>query len=257
MDYKVNQNLSRNMTNNSKKSNLDINKIIMAILIIIVILFIIYIIVCYYNYNKEECYEKKNFASYVFDFTSSDICTIKYKPIVSQQPPIIKKKNTNPLNDILGRQEVYHIANQDYTFDQSKCKCESYGGRLASQSEVTNAYNKGANWCTYGWSQGQKAFYPVQKCFYNELQEESNDFLENSDKYCGKPGLNGGYFANADLKFGVNCYGVKPKGSVVKPKNPECNKSRNFCELPKNFQASNKLNTDEITSFNEDKWNMN
>ena len=143
MDYKVNQNLSRNMTNNSKKSNLDINKIIMAILIIIVILFIIYIIVCYYNYNKEECYEKKNFASYVFDFTSSDICTMKYKPIVSQQPPIIKKKNTNPLNDLLGRQEVYHIANQDYTFDQSKCKCESYGGRLASQSEVTNAYNKG------------------------------------------------------------------------------------------------------------------
>ena len=231
----------------------------MVILIIIVILFIVYLVICYYNYNKEICYEKKNFFTYVFDFNSSDVCSIKYRPVINRiQPPVIKKENTNKLNEIFGKEEVYHIANQDYTYDQGKCKCASYGGRLATQNEVTNAYNKGANWCTYGWSQGQKAYYPVQKCFYNALQEEHDeDYLENSDKYCGKPGLNGGYFANANLKFGVNCYGVKPKGSVVKPKIPACDKVKNFCELPRNFQASNKLNTDEIVSFNEEKWNMN
>ena len=31
---------------------------------------------------------------------------------------------------------------------------------------------------------------------------------------CGNPGINGGYFANPDLKFGVNCYGIKPKKSL-------------------------------------------
>ena len=27
---------------------------------------------------------------------------------------------------------------------------------------------------------------------------------------CGKPGVNGGFFDNPDLRFGVNCYGVRP-----------------------------------------------
>ena len=27
---------------------------------------------------------------------------------------------------------------------------------------------------------------------------------------CGKPGINGGYFSDPTMKFGVNCYGVKP-----------------------------------------------
>ena len=27
---------------------------------------------------------------------------------------------------------------------------------------------------------------------------------------CGVAGINGGYFDNPDLRFGVNCYGVKP-----------------------------------------------
>ncbi len=30
---------------------------------------------------------------------------------------------------------------------------------------------------------------------------------------CGTPGINGGYFDNPELRFGVNCYGVKPSES--------------------------------------------
>ena len=29
---------------------------------------------------------------------------------------------------------------------------------------------------------------------------------------CGKPGINGGYFDNPKLRFGINCYGIKPEG---------------------------------------------
>ena len=28
---------------------------------------------------------------------------------------------------------------------------------------------------------------------------------------CGRPGINGGYIKNPNVKFGVNCYGIKPK----------------------------------------------
>ena len=31
------------------------------------------------------------------------------------------------------------------------------------------------------------------------------------DSDCGRPGINGGYMANPNLKFGVNCYGDKPR----------------------------------------------
>jgi hypothetical protein len=27
---------------------------------------------------------------------------------------------------------------------------------------------------------------------------------------CGVPGVNGGYFDNPEIRFGVNCYGTKP-----------------------------------------------
>ena len=51
--------------------------------------------------------------------------------------------------------------------EEAKCKCASYNGRLATESEIVDAYNNGANWCTYGWTDGVKAFYPVQKEFYD------------------------------------------------------------------------------------------
>jgi len=30
---------------------------------------------------------------------------------------------------------------------------------------------------------------------------------------CGRPGVNGGYFDNPELRYGVNCYGPKPPQS--------------------------------------------
>ena len=36
--------------------------------------------------------------------------------------------------------------------------CTAYNGRLASYNEMENAYENGADWCSYGWSEGQMAF---------------------------------------------------------------------------------------------------
>ena len=51
--------------------------------------------------------------------------------------------------------QVFHIANQDYTYNQAKCKCASYNAKLATYSQLVDAHNGGAEWCSYGWSQGQ------------------------------------------------------------------------------------------------------
>ena len=51
------------------------------------------------------------------------------------------------------------------------------------------------------------ALYPTQYSEWKRLQDSGVD--EDLKKSCGRPGLNGGYFDNPNLKFGVNCYGVK------------------------------------------------
>ena len=37
------------------------------------------------------------------------------------------------------------------------------------------------------------------------------DVAAGKGEECGKPGINGGDFSDPKMKFGVNCYGVKPE----------------------------------------------
>ncbi len=53
------------------------------------------------------------------------------------------------------------------------------------------------------------ALYPTQKSTWEKLQKGSPEYRSA----CGRPGVNGGYFDNPELRFGVNCYGVKPPRS--------------------------------------------
>jgi len=258
---KNSSNFSKNIIkNNSTKNiipktntykNINVKIIIISIIFVILISFLIYILINFYNYNDKNCYIKKQFFDYITDFNDSNICIQETAPI---KPKPISESNFNI--PFIESKEVFHIANQDYTFDQAKCKCESYGATLATKDQMIDAYNKGANWCTYGWINNQNAYYPVQKCDWDKMQAENERLPNHQRKFCGMPGLNGGYFSNPQLKFGINCYGVKPKGSVNKLNKPYC-PPMNFCKLDTNFQAANKLDTDEITSFNNEKWNMN
>lgn len=243
------------------------------------------------KYLTTECPKKRSWFNYIIRFCYNDVCLVPKTPIApvvnnvhfmkpgDTPPPIpnhprpshnfgggVGSGGGSPLTGeqpsapkqevkksgisipLFSKREVFHIANQDYTFEQAKCKCESYNAKLASYDQLVDAYNDGAEWCTYGWSNGQKAYYPTQKCNWEKKGPEEK-------LKCGNPGLNGGFFADPSLKFGVNCYGKKPKGRVSKLKNPVCNGGENYCQLPQNFGASNRLETDEISPFNIDKWN--
>lgn len=108
-----------------------------------------------------------------------------------------------------GKKEVFNIAVDKYTYTDAEPLCKAFGAELATYDQVKEAWNNGADWCNYGWVKGQSAVYPTQKGTYDKLQAGPED----QRMACGVPGVNGGYFDNPELRFGVNCYGSKPSES--------------------------------------------
>ena len=111
-----------------------------------------------------------------------------------------------PVPEILLRKEVFNIPGNYYNYTNAKALCQAYGANLATYQQVEDAYKNGGEWCNYGWSDGQMALFPTQQKTYNELQKK-----EGHENDCGRPGINGGYIANPLVKFGINCYGYKPR----------------------------------------------
>jgi hypothetical protein len=105
--------------------------------------------------------------------------------------------------------EVFHISDNIYTYNGAIKACKKYGAKLATREQLEDAYNKGANWCSYGWSANGEAYFPIQKDYYNKLSK-------NGKIACGKPGLNGGQFDDDSLEFGANCYGIRPSKDEIK-----------------------------------------
>lgn len=108
--------------------------------------------------------------------------------------------------ETLFRKQVFNIPGNSYTYENAKALCSAYGAELATYQQVEDAYKNGGEWCNYGWSADQMALYPTQPNTYNNLQK-----ITGHEHDCGRPGINGGYIANPNVKFGVNCYGNKPK----------------------------------------------
>ena len=102
--------------------------------------------------------------------------------------------------------QVFHIPGNKYSYSNSKAVCKAYGGRLATYKEIDKAYDKGADWCSFGWSDGQMALYPTQYDKWEKLQT-----IKGHEHDCGRPGINGGFIDNKAVRFGINCFGYKPK----------------------------------------------
>jgi len=111
-----------------------------------------------------------------------------------------------PVPEILIRKQVFNIPENDYIYSDAKALCSAYGARLATYKEVEESYKDGGEWCNYGWSHNQLALFPTQQKTYDELKK-----IKGHENDCGRPGVNGGYIKNPMVKFGVNCYGYKPR----------------------------------------------
>lgn len=155
-----------------------------------------------------------------------------------------------------GSKEVFNISDNVYTYDDAKLVCKAYDADLATYDQIENSYRKGGEWCNYGWSANQLALFPTQKLTYSELQKH-----KGHEHDCGRPGINGGFIANKNVRFGVNCYGVKPE---ITPEEEE--QMKNTTPYPKTKQDiamdmklkrwKNKLSEIMVSPFNYETWSV-
>jgi hypothetical protein len=151
-------------------------------------------------------------------------------------------------------EEVFHVPGNTYGYEDAKAVCKALGSRLATYSEVESAYQNGAEWCSYGWSDGQMALFPTQKATYDKLQT-----IDEHQHDCGRPGVNGGYIKNENVQFGVNCYGMKP---AMNDKEAQLMTNMSPYPLTKKEKRLNKkveeykktLSSMLISPFNPKKW---
>ena len=155
------------------------------------------------------------------------------------------------------KEEVFNVSNNLYTYEDAKAVCQAMGSRLATYDEIEASYMGGAEWTSYGWSEGQHAYFPTQKETWARLQE-----IKGHEHDLGRPGVNGGYFENPNVRLGVNCYGIKPQISAADSalmnakKNSVVPRSKEEIELDKKVQfwKENKDKFLVLSGFNNDKW---
>jgi len=152
--------------------------------------------------------------------------------------------------------EVFNVSNNKYSYEDAQAVCSSFGAKLATYDQIEAAYNKGAEWCNYGWSDGQMAFFPTQKGTWDKLQK-----FPKKKNNCGRPGVNGGYIDNPYIKFGVNCYGKKPTATENDLKRLEAQQSHPIPLTAEDKELQEKIdywkkNPDklQLNSFNNTNW---
>jgi hypothetical protein len=168
---------------------------------------------------------------------------------------IIEPEERKEIKMVL-KDQVFHLPQQKYTFDDAAAVCNAYGARLASYDEMETAYSGGADWCTLGWSKNHSVLFPTQKEKWKKLQK-----MPGHEKECGHPGVNGGYVQNAGAKAGVNCFGNKP--SITRD---DSDRMRRKPLIKKNAKEQifdkrvdfwrSKLSAIEIAPFNHNNWSM-
>jgi hypothetical protein len=175
-----------------------------------------------------------------------DIDTLlPYEPPKKEETP--QPSNAKLLGQTIGS-EVFHINDQQFTYDEASAVCAAYDSELATLEQIMEAFAEGAEWCSYGWSAGGMALYPTQKATWQLLQNEVDPGRRTR---CGRPGVNGGYFDPSN-KFGVNCFGFKPKGNFKPPAPVPGADNKKFNEMVKRFKNMMKAFT--LDPYSRQEW---
>lgn len=198
-----------------------------------------------------------NGLSYIFSIDI--IASIKniFGPVTTidikakEEPAPSGKSTINPR-----KKQVFHLSDNKYNYEDAKAICTAYDARLATYNELNQAYNEGADWCGYGWSDKQMALFPTQEEKWNKLQT-----IEGHENDCGRPGINGGFIDNPNVKFGINCYGVKPAITGEEAKQmqneqlyPKTRKEKMFDKKVDYWRHN--LKDVMVSPFNSDNWSV-
>jgi len=173
------------------------------------------------------------------------------------QPTLDMNESSGIIEKILpvSNKEVFNVSSNDYTYYDAEPLCRALGAELATYDQVKNAWENGADWCNYGWVKGQVAVYPTQRETWEKLQGGPDEEKEA----CGMPGINGGYFDNPEMKFGVTCYGDKPAQSAnderILVKNGAIPRTTEMLKVDERVQDfKEQLGTIGLLPFNHKNW---
>lgn len=252
--------LSLGDTTNQTLTTDNSSSSILTILIFVVLLIIIIVNGLQYLFSIDIIAKIKNLFSQnpqidiIVDNNKTDIM---HDDTNKDDIDILKLDKPKPLSlthNILLKKQVFNIPENSYNYSDAKAICKAYGARLADYSEIEEAYKSGGEWCNYGWSKNQMILFPTQEETWNKLQKKKGH--END---CGRPGINGGYIANPNLKYGVNCYGYKPKMSQVEEElmatMPVYPKTKKDIEMENRVKYwKGKLNDIIVSPFNHSSW---
>ena len=222
--------------NNSENEGKNIILIILEVALWVLLIYIIYINI------KSSDDNDVNFSTNINNLLDKDMAELNIDVSLNT------KKKDEDNNKSSSNGEVFHVAGNKFTYEDARKTCSRYGARLATYNEIEKAYNNGANWCNYGWSEDQMAYFPTQQKVINELKK-----LPGHEHSCGRQGVNGGFIANPAIKFGANCFGKKPKATQ---KDKDYMHSVNHTTIDKILEDSKELLSKYIIApFNKDKWN--
>ena len=217
------------------------------------IFLVTFIILDFFKYYFEIDLMEKFISKDTVDwfYGKSNNSTTEKKDDKKTKADVSEKKKIDEVGN-----EVFHVSNNLYSYDDAQAICMSYGARIATYDEVENAYKNGAEWCGYGWSDGQMALFPTQKTTWDKLQK--TDYHKNN---CGRPGVNGGYIHSPYVKYGANCYGKKPLANTTDVIRMNAQKNAVYPKTKKNIVSNMKTeywkaNSDKlvVNGFNNDKW---
>ena len=222
---------------NSTSGNGENNTISVIIIAILVILILV---------NAFQYFFSINVTAYIIGLFTPNTTVDIVVDQTAYQPSTV--------SEIKFKKQVFNIPGNYYNYENAKAICNAYGANLATYKQIENAYDKGAEWCNYGWSQDQMALFPTQQQTYDKLQT-----IDGHNHDCGRPGINGGYIANPEVKFGVNCYGYKPKidkeeEDLMKTSSPYPETAKDLAFQKRVDYWKNNIDDILVSPFNNNRW---
>ena len=214
--------------------------------IIIVAILVVLIIV-----NAFQYFFSINVTAYIEDLFAP---TTKVDIVVDQSTYQATPYQPTSVPEIKFKKQVFNIPGNYYNYENAQAVCQAYGANLATYDQIEKAYGSGAEWCNYGWSDDQLALFPTQKKTYDRLQT-----IPGHENDCGRTGVNGGYIANPNVKFGVNCYGNKPKitseeEELMKTSSPYPKTEKDLALQKRVDFWKNKVDEILVSPFNYNTW---
>lgn len=194
-----------------------------------------------------------NGMTFIFDI---DIVA-SLKDVLTSKPEINVDVITDDIKiPEINKKQVFHISDNKYTYEDAKAICKAYDSKLANYKEMEEAYKNGADWCGFGWSDGQLALYPTQFEKWTRFQK-----IKGHEHDCGRPGVNGGYIANPKIRYGINCYGLKPQINDTETQNmaniPLYPKTKKEIDFDKKVEKwKEKIPNILISPFNHNNWSV-